>query len=260
MDMDKRIGAQYFTIREHLKTMEDFELSCQKISEIGYKLVQISGTPLSAKEMGEVLDKYSLGVVTTHRKFDDFLADLDEIIDYNKTLGSTLCGVGMMPIDRIETSATLSQFIAEVNRVCEELSKENLYFGYHNHALEYAKVDGKLIMDRLIEETDPEQFNFIFDTYWAQVGGVTPQDEIRRLGKRAMAVHFKDYMIDRFERKTAKMTEVGQGNLNWDKIISACEESGIRWALVEQDTNHAEDDPFKALKMSYDYLATKGFR
>ena len=47
--MDKRIGAQYFTIREHLKTMEDFELSCQKISEIGYKLVQISGTPLPSK-------------------------------------------------------------------------------------------------------------------------------------------------------------------------------------------------------------------
>ena len=247
--MDKRIGAQYFTIREHLKTMEDFELSCQKIAGIGYKLVQISGTPLPAKEMREVLDKYSLGVVTSHRKFDDFLADLDEIIDYNKTLGSILCGVGMMPLDRIETSETLSQFIAEANRVSEELRKENLYFGYHNHALEYARID----------ETDPEQFNFLFDTYWAQVGGVTPQDEIRRLGKRAMAVHFKDYMIDRFERKTAKMTEVGQGNLNWEEIILACEEAGVRWALVEQDTNHVEGDSFKSLKMSYDYLITKGF-
>jgi len=257
--MDKRIGAQYYTIREHLMTMEDFELSCQKIAGIGYQIVQISGTPLPAKEMREVLDKYGLSVVTSHRKFDDFLTDLDEIIDYNKTLGSSLCGVGMMPLDRIETSETLSQFIAEVNRVGEELRKENLYFGYHNHEIEYAKIDGKLIMDRLIEETDPEQFNFIFDTYWAQVGGVTPQDEIRRLGKRAMAVHFKDYKVDRFERSTAKMCEVGSGNLNWDEIIVACEEVGVKWALVEQDVNHVDNDSFKALKMSYDYLTTKGF-
>jgi len=74
--MDKRIGAQYYTIREHLKTMEDFELSCQKVAAIGYKIVQISGTPLPAKEMREVLDKYGLSVVTTHRKFDDFKANL----------------------------------------------------------------------------------------------------------------------------------------------------------------------------------------
>lgn len=257
--MDKRIGAQYFTIREHLQTMKDFEASCRKIARIGYKIVQISGTPLPAKEMREVLDKYGLTVVTSHRKFDDFLSDLDEIIDYNKTLGSTLCGVSMMPFDRIETSATLSQFIDEANCVSQELIKENLYFGYHNHALEYAKIDGKLIMDRLVEETSPEQFKFIFDTYWAQVGGVTPQDEIRRLGKRIMVVHFKDYMIDRFERKTAKMTEIGQGNLNWEEIIPACEEAGVKWALVEHDTNHVNNDPFESLTMSYEYLKNKGF-
>ena len=257
--MDKRIGAQYYTIRKYLKTMEDFEQSCQKIAGIGYKLVQISGTPLPAKEMREVLDKYGLSAVTSHRSFEDFLTNLDEIIDYNKTLGADLCGVGMMPVDRMETSATLSQFIEEANRISGELYKENLYFGYHNHAMEYAKIDGKLIMDRLIEETDPEQFNFIFDTYWAQVGGVTPQHEIKRLGKRAMVVHFKDYKIDRSERTTAKMCEVGSGNLNWDEIIVACEDAGAEWAIVEQDTNHIDEDPFKALKMSYDYLSAKGF-
>lgn len=257
--MDKRIGAQYYTIREHLKTMEDFDLSCQKIAGIGYKLVQVSGTPLPAKEMREVLDKYGLSVVTTHRRFDDFLAHLDEVIDYNKTLGTTLCGMGMIPHDRIKTSAAWSQFITEINWISEELGKENMHFGHHNHELEYAKLDGKLIMDRLIEETDPEQFKFIFDTYWAQVGGVSPQDEIRRLGRRAMAVHFKDYKIDQFERSRVQMCEVGSGNLNWNEIISACEESGVRWVLVEQDVNHVDGDPFKALKMSYDYLMTKGF-
>ena len=44
--MDKRIGAQYFTLREFIQTVEDFEETCRKVSEMGYKIVQISGTPL----------------------------------------------------------------------------------------------------------------------------------------------------------------------------------------------------------------------
>ncbi len=258
--MDKRIGAQYFTIRAHLKTIEDFEVSCQKIKEIGYKLVQISGTPLPAKEMREVLDKYGLEVVCSHRKFHEFMENLDEIIEYNKTLGAELCGIGSMPPEALETCESLTQFITDANRVGAELRKEGLYFGYHNHAKEYGKMeDGKLIMDRLIEETDSESFYFIFDTYWALVGGKCPVDEIERLGKRLMLVHFKDYCVDRFDSKTALMTEIGNGNLNWDKIIPACEAAGVRWAVVEHDKNHIDDDPFKSLEVSYQYLITRGF-
>ena len=49
--MDKRIGAQYYTIRDYARTLEDFEESCRKVREIGYQTVQISGTPLKASVM-----------------------------------------------------------------------------------------------------------------------------------------------------------------------------------------------------------------
>ena len=134
-----------------------------------------------------------------------------------------------------------------------------MYFGYHNHAFEFVKYSGKTIMEILAEETDKEHFNFILDTYWAQVGGKNPADEIRKLGKRAMAVHFKDFVVDRENWKVPQMCEVGQGNLNWDEIISVCEDVGCKWAFVEQDTNHIDNDPFKALALSYEYLTKKGF-
>ena len=53
------------------------------------------------------------------------------------------------------------------------------------------------------------------------------------------------------------MTEVGEGNLDWDSIIEACDKAGAKWALVEQDICHR--CPFESMKMSYDYLTTKGF-
>jgi sugar phosphate isomerase/epimerase len=112
-------------------------------------------------------------------------------------------------------------------------------------------------MDRLINETNPEEFMFIVDTYWLQFGGVDPAEFIRSLGKRAMMVHFKDYSINPNKNFIVEMCEVGEGNLNWDEIIKACDEAGSLYALVEQDI--CNRDPFESMKMSYDYLNTKGF-
>ena len=253
--MDKRIGAQYYTLREYAKTIEDFEETCRKVHEMGYKIVQISGTPLGAAQMRQVLDRYGLQVVTTHRSFEDFQNNLEEIIDYNKTLGCRLCGVGAMPGWARESGESLSRFIREANEAAAKLRKAGLYFGYHNHAFEFARVEGRYIMDRLIEETDPEAFYFIADTYWIQVGGKDPAAFLRRLGKRAMAVHFKDLKVN--VDNSTEMAEIGEGNLNWDEIISVCEETGVEWALVEQDV--CRRSPFESMKMSYDYLAGKGF-
>ena len=55
------------------------------------------------------------------------------------------------------------------------------------------------------------------------------------------------------------MCEIGSGTLDWDAIIDACERTGVQWAMVEQDWGWAGDDPFNSLKISYDYLTTKGF-
>ena len=253
--MDKRIGAQFYTLREFIQTVEDFEETCRKVSEMGYKIVQISGTSLKASDMKPVLDKYGLEVMLTHRQWNDFRENLEDIIDYNKTLGSELCGLGMMPFNLAETSENLSQFINEANAVAKKLRAEGLYFGYHNHAFEFSKLNGKYVMDRLLEENDPEEFKLIVDVYWLWVGGANPAEFIRKNGNRIMAIHFKDLKVN--FNNTTEMAEIGVGNLNWDDIIAACEESGAKWAFVEQDT--CQTDPFECMKTSYEYLVGKGF-
>ena len=256
--MDRRIGAQFYTIREYTQTIGEFEAACKKVKDMGYKIVQISGQPMAAEEIRPILDDYDLKVVTTHRNFTDFLERLDWVMDYNQTLGCELCGVGAMPKEYRNSSDRISQFIDEANGVAEKLRAEGLYFGYHNHAFEFAKLDdGKRTMDRLLNETDPENVYFIADTYWLQFGGVNPADFIRKMGKRAMAVHFKDMIIDPDKEFKPEMAEIGEGNLDWEDIIRACDEAGTKWALVEQD--RYKENGFKSLKMSYDYLCTKGF-
>ena len=58
--MDKKIGAQLFTIRDYCQTIEDFDESMEKVSKIGYKVVQLSAIGnMPAKEIKEVCDKYT---------------------------------------------------------------------------------------------------------------------------------------------------------------------------------------------------------
>jgi len=257
--MNRSLGAQYYTIRECVSDIESFDVACKKVSDIGYKIVQISNMPLQAKEMREILDKYGLKVVVSHRKFADFMSNLDEVIDYNKTLGCDICGVGMTPYEYVESNDTVTNYIREVNKICDVLKSEKMFFGCHNHTMEFAKFEGKVVMDRFIEEINPEVFSLIADTYWLQLGGHTPHEWIRKMGKRAKIVHFKDLKINPQEYKVPLITEVGNGNLYWDEIIKACDDAGVEWAIVEQDRNHIDDDPFKALKVSYDFLKSKGF-
>ena len=195
--MDKRIGAQYFTLRDYIKTLEDFDNTCLKVSQMGYKTVQISGTPLEAKEMKEILDKYNLKVVTTHKGFADFVNNLEMVIDYNKTLGCEVCGVGSMPPEYYNDSEGVTRFIKEANDVAEKLRKEGLYFGYHNHSFEFAKFDGKTIMERLIDETNPQNFYFIADIGLRML---CPKELYAAMGFPSDYIIDRDYLGNEYKR------------------------------------------------------------
>ena len=100
-----------------------------------------------------------------------------------------------------------------------------------------------------------DNFGAILDVYWLSYAGVNPAKFIRDHKDNIACVHFKDLRIT--DNKPC-YAEIGQGNIDWDDVISACEESNVEYALVEQDDNHMDNDPFKSLKMSYDFLKEKG--
>jgi hypothetical protein len=51
------------------------------------------------------------------------------------------------------------------------------------------------------------------------------------------------------------MAPIGEGNLDWDSLVPACEDAGVEWYAVEQD--ECRRDPFDCLKSSFNYLSTK---
>ena len=255
--MDRRIGAQLYTVRDYMKTAKDFEETIRKVRAIGYEIVQVSGCPLEATEIKKILDAYGMQCVVTHRSFQELKEHTEAIMEYNRTLGCDSCGIGIAPMEYLKTADGVERFIEEMNAVADVLFENGFYFAYHNHNVEFVKFDGKTIMDRMLRGSDPEKVKFITDTYWLQMGGQDPAAFIRKHPERALYVHFKDLRLDPETPFVPEFSEIGEGNLNFKEITAACDEAGVRFALVEQDTSRR--DPFESLKISYDHLKTLGF-
>jgi sugar phosphate isomerase/epimerase len=68
-------------------------------------------------------------------------------------------------------------------------------------------------------------------------------------------VHLKDMAV---QANTPIMAEVGEGNMNWESILAACQEAGVLWYIVEQDT--CQRDPFESLGISLRNLRALGLR
>lgn len=252
--MDMRIGVQCYTIRDFCQTIEDFDASCKKVSDMGYKTLQISGTgDFTADEVKSVIDKYNMEVVCTHREPEDLIDNLDKEIEFHKTIGCDICGIGMLP-RRVMTEEAVNSYIKDFKPIVKELGNAGLYFGYHNHAFEFQKINGRFAFDIMAEAFDMDNYKYTLDVYWLAVAGIDPGKFIRKNKGRIGCVHFKDLVI---ELITPKYAEIGVGNLDWDDIIEACKEAGAMCAVVEQDI--CERNPFDCLKTSYDFLKTKGF-
>jgi sugar phosphate isomerase/epimerase len=141
----------------------------------------------------------------------------------------------------------------KVNTTVKRLMREaGLVLTYHNHAMEFQRLDGKLALDWLYEKTDARHMQGEIDTYWVQHGGGDPVAWCRKLNRRLPLIHLKDYTVISGRPSFAP---VGSGNLDMPAIVSAADAAGCEWFIVEQDDCYGAD-PFEALAQSYRYLET----
>jgi sugar phosphate isomerase/epimerase len=252
--MSKIIGAQLYTIRDFLQTPEAINESFKKIKDIGYTIVQASGLgPIPVDELSAIARSHDLKIVITHTPYNRFTEDLEGVIKDHHTLDCGIVGLGGLPPEYRNAEGYVI-FAKKFAAIADELSNNGLKFSYHNHQFEFQKYNGKLGMDVLIEQTNPENFLFTLDTYWVQAGGADPSTWIRKLNGRIEAIHLKDMTI--IEEKQI-MTEIMEGNLYWPEIFNACEESGVEWYLIERDAGPTE--AFESLRISYNNLRKEGF-
>ena len=251
--LDRRIGAQLYTVREQCKDAKGLDETLARLAAIGYKTVQISAVgPISASEIRSICASHGMEIICTHKSLDDYENKIDEMIAFHKELGCSIPGLGsMFSLCEVKTPGEAREQIERLNRIARRLAEEGMTFCYHNHAFEFTKIEGRYLMDQMLEYGE---FGFILDVYWLAYAGQDPAEWIRKIGPRTKVIHFKDLKM---KGNTSVFGEVMEGKLNWPKIIEASDEAGILYAMVEQDT--CDGDPVDSMAVSYRNLSRAGF-
>ncbi len=246
-----KIGAQLYTVREFCKTKEGLGETLQRIGDIGYQTVQISGTcEYDPAWLANELKKNGLKCVLTHIPKEKLLENPEQVARDHQVFDCNYIGLGHFSFR--EPEKNLGEFLNLFTPVAESINGQGKYFMYHNHAGEFQKIGGKTVLEYLAEGLPANAMGFTLDTYWAQFAGADPADWIEKLSGRVPCIHLKDQTFDQ------KMAVIGEGNINFDRVFKAAQSAGTQYMLVEQDDCNGEN-PFDCLKRSYEFLKSRGF-
>jgi len=247
----ERVAAQLYTVRDFIKTPPDVAASMKRIRKIGYQAVQVSGMgPIAEEELLRILDGEGLVCCATHEPGERILQEPQRVVD---TLRKLKCLHTAYPYPggiKFDSPAAVKEFAAKLNAAGKVLHEAGLVLSYHNHAIEFRRLEGRTILETIYAETDSRYLKAELDTYWVQYGGGSPLEWCQKMKKRLPLLHMKDYGVKPDNQPT--YSEIGNGNLNWKKIIPAAEKNGCEWFIIEQDT--CPGDPFDSLKISFDYI------
>ncbi len=252
-----KIGAQLFTLYKQLTTLDAFAEALDRVADMGYTTVQVSGTcPYEPEWLAEQLKRTGLTCGITHSPFDKMVENPDKVVADHAKFGCKYIGLGMMPnLPTVEDKAAVyAEFSQKVIPVTKRFAELGAMFMYHNHHHEFTyKIGDRMMIEHMIEDFD--NFGFILDTYWVKAGGQDPAEWLKKLSGRIPCIHFKDMKV--MEDGTTRYAPIGDGILDFDAIAAAAEAGGTEYAYVEMDDCYGED-PFDCLKRSYDYLKSMG--
>ena len=257
----------------------------RKVSAIGYNAVEISQIPMTAENVGELdrsrtelgMDIAALSVNIEGRKgmpVESLADNFDKIVDDAKRLDTSLLRIGMLPFGAMKSLDSVGEFAKQANGYAERLQEQGISLYYHNHHIEFAKFDGKYMLD-IIAENSPAM-GMEIDVHWVQRGGLDPVRTLQKYAGKTAMVHLKDYRIGQMPessfgllekgdfpgfmaefRNVVQFAEVGEGNLDFPSIIPAALAAGAQYLLVEQDELYGRT-VWDALQTSYDNLVAMG--
>ena len=249
-----QVAAQLYTLRDHTKTPKDIAVTLRRVRKMGYRAVQASAMgPIAEEELVKMLKGEGLTCCATHEPAATILEQPQVVVERLRKLNCKYTAYPWPAGVDFGKPEDVKKLAAGLNAAGKVLHAAGQVLTYHNHDLEFRRVDGKPALELIYATTDPVYLQGEIDTFWVQVGGDDPVAWCARLAKRLPLLHMKDGRLGADGKY--EMTEIGSGILPWKEIVRTAEASGCQWFIVEQDINWKDNDPFKALEISFNYIA-----
>ena len=247
------LGVQLYTVRRQAEA--DLAPLLKQIRAIGYDEVETYWNVYShpARELRQLILDAGLKVPSGHFDYQG----LPSKLDYARELGLSFVICPMLPENLRSTVDDFRRAADQFNQWGERARSLGMRFGFHNHNYEFRPLGGTTGFDVLVERTDPNLVSVEMDCYWVTQAGQDPVAMLQRLGKRVRMLHLKDRKrgfppSQELNKAAEHFTEVGNGTIDWNKVLGAAKRLEIEHLFVEQD--ESERPPVESLKISYAHL------
>ena len=241
MRLIEQIGIQLWSVRDVMEN--DYAGTLEKLAKMGYTSIEFAGYGgLSAQEMKDVLAVNNLKPAGSHIGIQRLTENLDEEIEYHKTLGTEYLICPFYEMKNKEDALTLAKTLKPV---IAKINDEGFKFAYHNHAHEFAASEGEYLLDILFDNLQDTAFMEL-DIFWAAHAGVDYFAYMERHKDRLKLLHIKQ--ID----KEKHCVDLDKGILDFKEIITKAKALGTEHFIVEQE--EYEVSSMVSVKNDIDYL------
>ncbi|MBW9095663.1 sugar phosphate isomerase/epimerase [Microbacterium jejuense] len=272
-------------LKESFATDGVFE-TLRQVRDIGYRAIEVSQLAMTPDNVAELdrarvelgIEMAALSAALTSipgMPGESLTNDFDKIVADCARLQSSKLRIGMLPFDAMGSLEAVLAFCDASEAMAARLAEHGIGLYYHNHHIEFAKYDGRYLLD-IIADRAPS-VGLEVDVHWVQRGGLDPVATLRKYGDRVAMVHLKDYRIGRLGQDAfealgrgdvagfmaafagvVQFAEVGEGNLDFRAIVDESVRIGAQHLLVEQDDLYGRT-PLECLRTSHDNLVALGF-
>lgn len=259
----KDISIQLYSVRDKLNSGADLNNVLKELAQMGYTGVEAANyndgkfygkTP---EEFKRAVEAAGMKVLSSHTtkglskeelasgNFSESMKWWDQCIAAHKAAGMTYIVTPWMDVPKtVKDLKTYCNYYNEIGKKCRQ---NGLKYGYHNHAHEFQKVEDKVVMlDYMLENTNPEDVFFEMDVYWVVRGQNSPVDYFNKYPGRFTVLHLKDHR------------EIGQsGMVGFDAIFKNADKAGVKHIIAEIEKYSCPVE--ESVKQSLDYLLNAPF-
>jgi sugar phosphate isomerase/epimerase len=243
-----KMGLQLFTIRDAMKA--DLKGTLKKVSALGYEDTETYGFDpqkimyygLNATDFKHLMDENELTTTSGHYNFFEFLHKSDD--DVKRYVDQCIKGANIIGHKYItwpwldpehRSMDDFKALVKKLNLIGEQVTNAGLGFAYHNHDFEFTDHNGSNGYELIMRETDPKTVKLQIDLYWVMHSSkLSPGELFRKQPGRFVMWHIKD--MDKVSRD---YTELGNGSIDYTKILPDASLAGLQYYYLEQGGNFA---------------------
>ena len=243
-------GIQLYSVRTDMKA--DPLGTLKQLSDMGYRHVEHANYAnrkfygWSVSEFRKILNGFGMSMPSGHTVLDakhwdaskkDFTNEWKYTVEDAAAMGQSFVISPWLEESKRKSMGDLKSFMEVFNRSGELCKKFGMKFGYHNHDFEFSeKVEGKVLFDIILAETDPNLVMQQLDIGNMLNGGGKALEVMQQYPGRFESMHVKDEIKATEGHEPFESTILGKGVVPVKTIIDLGRASGTKHFIIEQES------------------------